>query len=65
MNIFDWVETGMKKFKWYDISLIKFSTAAFTLLLAKLWSPLLSLAWYWYLIVGVVAALPLMKKVFS
>lgn len=38
----------VKKLKWFDMGLIKLSMFAFTLMLAKLWSPLLSLEWYWY-----------------
>jgi len=54
---FDVAERALKQMKWYDIALIKLSTAAFMLMLAKLWSPILSLSWHWYLIILVVAAL--------
>ena len=39
MNIFTWVESKIPHFRWYDISLIKLSTAAFILMVAKLWPP--------------------------
>ena len=39
-----------------EIALIKTSAFAFALLFAKLWSPVLSLDWYWYLIIGIGAA---------
>ena len=65
MNLFEWCETKIPKMKWYDISLIKLSSAAFALFLAKIWSPLLSLSWTTYLAIGILAALLPMKKFFS
>ncbi|MBR9703429.1 hypothetical protein GOV10_05290 [Candidatus Woesearchaeota archaeon] len=56
-----WVEKALKKFEWYDISLIKLTTAAFVLMIAKFWNGLLALDWYWYLIIGLVAAVHPMK----
>lgn len=56
---------NIKKCVWYDISLVKLSTAAFILMVAKLWAPILSLDWYWYLIVGVIAALKPMMIIFG
>ena len=44
------------KADYIEIGFIKTSTMAFALLIAKLWSPLLNLDWYWYLIIGIVAA---------
>ena len=44
------------KADYIEIGFIKTSAIAFALLIAKLWSPLLSLDWYWYLIIGIVAA---------
>ena len=46
-----------KKFEWFDISLVKLSTAAFILMVAKLWSGILALEWYWYLIIAVIVAI--------
>lgn len=43
MRFITWVETKIHHYRWYDISLIKLSTAAFILMVAKLWPPLLSL----------------------
>ena len=40
-----------------DVGLIKIAVVAITLLLAKLWTPLLSLEWYWYLILFIVVAI--------
>ena len=60
-NMFGWMEKKMKKLHACDISMIKLSTAAFILMVAVLWPPILSLDWYWYLIIAVVAAIkPLM-----
>ena len=56
---------NIKKCVWYDISLVKLSTAAFILMVAKLWAPILSLDWYWYLIIGVIAALRPMMIMFG
>ena len=47
----------LKNLKWFDISLIKLSTAAFILMIAKFWSGLLALEWYWYLAIGILAAI--------
>ena len=61
-RLLSWVESTIKYFRWYDISLIKLSTAAFVLMVAKLWPPLLGLAWYWYALIAIVAAVPPLKK---
>lgn len=59
--MFEWIDDKIGLMKWYDISLIKLSTFAFALLLAKFWDPILSLEWYWYLIVMIAASVrPLM-----
>jgi len=41
--------------KWFDISFVKISVAAFILMIAALWPPILGLDWYWYLLIGVLA----------
>ena len=60
-----WMEKKIKLLKFWDFPLIKLSTGAFFLMIAKLWPPLLSLDWYWYLIIAVVVALPVMYKMFK
>jgi len=55
--MFEWMNSKIQKCVWYDISLVKLSTAAFILMVAKLWAPILSLEWYWYLIIAVLAAI--------
>ncbi len=65
MSLFTWIDGTIQKMRWYDISLIKLSTAAFILMVAKLWTPLLSLEWPWYLVIALVAAIIPTKKLFS
>jgi hypothetical protein len=62
--MFTWLNKVIKQFQWYDISLIKISTAAFVLMVVKFWPALLALDWYWYLIITVAAAIPPMMKMF-
>ena len=45
------------KADWIDVTLIKFAVFAATLLFAKLWQPILSLEWYWYLIIWLATAI--------
>ena len=53
---------SIKKMNYWDIALVKLSAFAFALMLAKLWSPLLSLEWYWYAAIFLLAALiPIFK----
>jgi len=52
----------IKKLDVYDIGMIKFGVLAMTLMIAKLWSPILSLDWYWYLIIAVIVLIRPMKK---
>jgi len=54
----------VKKLDWKDIGLVKLSVAGFILMVAKLWSGILALDWYWYLVIALVAAIRPMKKMF-
>ena len=65
MGYFKWANSNVKKFDWLDIKMIKWSAAAFVLLIAKFWPPLLSLDWYWYALIGLLAAVRPVYKVFS
>lgn len=56
-------DQAIKHYRWYDISLIKLSVAAFVLMIAKLWPPLLNVGWYWYLLIAIAAGWSPMKKV--
>ena len=44
------------KADYVDVLFADTGAMEFALLFAKLYSPLLSLDWYWYLIIGIVAA---------
>jgi len=50
-------DSKIKKLNWVDIQFIKMSVAGCILMIAKLWEPLLSLDWYWYAIIFVLAAI--------
>ena len=57
-----WANAKIKKMTLVDIKLIKLSVFAFALMVAKLWQPILSLDWYWYLVMTIVFAIrPCMK----
>lgn len=62
MTLFQKIDTIIQRYRWYDISLIKISSGAFLLMVAKLWPPLLALDWYYYLAVSIVAAVPVLRK---
>lgn len=42
---------------WTDVALLKLAVFAATLLVAKLWNPILSLELYWYLVFWIIAAI--------
>jgi len=65
MCLIKWGNNLTKRLRFPDISLIKLSTAGFVLMVAKLWPDLLSLEWYWYLIIALVAASPVIPKMFK
>jgi hypothetical protein len=57
MSYTTWADSKVKNLDWVDVGLIKFSVMGFILMIAKLWTPLLSLDWYWYAIIAVLAAI--------
>ena len=62
MGLITYWNEAIKKLDWADVGLIKISAGAFILMIAKLWTPLLSLSWYWYGIIFVLAGIkPLYK----
>lgn len=63
-KLIDKTNKKLKKLVWYDMSLIKLTTAAFFLMIAKLWSPILALDWYWYLVIAIFAGVVPFKKIF-
>ncbi|MGV8171955.1 MAG: hypothetical protein ACP5OA_04650 [Candidatus Woesearchaeota archaeon] len=62
------MEKFSRNLKWYDVPLLKLCVFFFTLFLVVVWSGfrnlVLSFAWYWYLIIGVMLAIPLLRKLF-
>lgn len=62
MSLITFWDEKIKKMNTVDVGLIKISVAGFTLMLAKLWTPLLSLAWYWYGLIFLLAGIPVMYK---
>ena len=55
-KLLNWVDEKVKKFRWFDISLIKLATFSIALLIAKLFPVMLSLDWYVYLIIAILAS---------
>ena len=62
MCLFSWADPKIKNFKSYDISLIKISMVAFTLMLVKFFPQLTSWEWYWYLVIFIMAGIPVFMK---
>jgi len=56
MSFITWLNSQAKKLDWVSVQLLKLSVAGFVLMIAKLWPPLLSLNWYWYGLIFVLAA---------
>jgi len=65
MGIIGFFDSKIKYMSVWDIGLIKWSVLAFTLMIAKLWAPILSLDWYWYLIAGIVFVIKPTMKLFK
>lgn len=65
MGIFEWANSGIKKMTWIDIGCVKLAVAGFILAIAKLWPGLLSLEWYWYGLIAVLAAIRPLATLFS
>jgi hypothetical protein len=65
MGFMDWMDSKTKNLDGLDIQLIKLSVFFFTLMLAKIWAPLLSLEWYWYALVFVLAGIKPIYDVFK
>jgi len=57
MSLITYWNKKIKTLDWADIGLIKLSVAGFILMIAKLWEPLLSLDWYWYGLIFLLAAI--------
>ena len=64
MKLFKWANNGIKNLKFWDIGLIKWSVFWFTLMIAKLREPILSLDRYWYGLLFVITAIvPMLKMI--
>ena len=61
----NWIEQSIRKFKWYDVSLIKLSTFAIALLIAKVYPMILDYDIEAYIVVAVVASAIPIKRMFS
>jgi len=65
----EWTNKFGKNLKYYEIELLKLSMFFFTLFLITVWPAfadlVFSIAWYWYLALGVIVAIPLYKKIFG
>lgn len=59
------IDEKIKKLNCCDFGLVKISIAAFVLMIAKLWTPLLSLEWYWYGIIFVLAIIQPIARMFK
>lgn len=57
MNFVKEMNAKIKKLDVWDIQCIKLGAMGFALLLAKLWQPILSLEWYWYALIIVLAVI--------
>ena len=64
-----WTDNLKRNAEWYDFSLIKLSVFSGTMLLLTIWPDFrriaLSIDWYIYLIIYIIAIIPLLKKMFS
>lgn len=65
MNLTKWYNLRIKRLNFWDIQLVEISAAAFILMIAKLWEPILSLNWYWYGIIMILFALKPLIKVYK
>ena len=57
MGFKSWADAKAKKLGWLGMGMVKISVFFFALMLAKLWAPLLSLEWYWYALLFVLAGI--------
>lgn len=58
-----WANPRIKRYEWQDIAFVKLAVMGFTLMLAKLWAPVLALDWYWYAAIFLAAMVPPAYKV--
>ena len=54
MNIQSWANKKVRLMDWIDVAFVKLGVFSFALFIVKVWEPILSLEWYWYLIIYVI-----------
>jgi hypothetical protein len=64
MGFFAWVNSRIKRMRWYNISVLKICVLAFALWVAKLWPVVLGLNAWVYAIVWIVSMLYLFWVLF-
>jgi len=64
MKFSKWMNSKISKEGWQDIALIKLCVFFFALMIAKLWSPILSLEWYWYGLLFIIFAIKPFYSIF-
>lgn len=57
MSLMNWSSKKIKRLDVFDMALIKIAVIGFTLMIAKIWNPILKFEWYWYLLIFVLAAI--------
>ena len=57
MSFRTWADAKVKTMSWLDLKFAQLSAVFFFLIIAKLWEPLLSLEWYWYVVIAVLFAI--------
>jgi len=57
MSFGAWADSKVKNLSWLDVKLTQLSAVGIALMIAKLWQPLLSLDWYWYAVISILAAI--------
>ncbi len=60
----DWMNERVRRMKWQDIALLKICVFSLALLLAKTWSWILDLDWWWYGIIFLVTYLYLILEIY-
>jgi len=69
MCFIKWFASKAAKMGWLDYALTKLSVFFFTLFLIVIFpgfrSFVISIQWYWYLIISFVVAIPILKKILS
>ncbi len=65
MSLIKWANHKIKKLGFWDIQFIKIAVAGFILMIAKFWEPLVSLNWYWYALIFVLAILKPYHTIFK